>query len=55
MNAMFFLSLWRPMFLRFTPSISAVPSVSSVRRKRVYKIELLPEPVLPTIPTFIPG
>jgi hypothetical protein len=48
------LNLWRPTNFKSTPSISIVPSHESANLNKIYKIELLPEPVLPTMPTFIP-
>lgn len=38
-----------------TPSISTEPSQGSTSLKRICKMELLPAPVRPTIPTFIPA
>jgi len=48
------LSLCRPTNFKSTPSISIDPSHESVNRNKIYRIELLPEPVLPTMPTFMP-
>ena len=40
------------MFIMLTPSISIVPLSLSFILNMAYKMELLPAPVLPTIPTF---
>jgi hypothetical protein len=45
----------KPSPLMSTPSIMIRPSESSIKRKRAYKIDDLPAPVLPTMPTFIHG
>lgn len=37
------------------PSISTDPSLGSTNLNSIYRIELLPAPVRPTIPTFIPA
>ena len=55
MIAIFFLSICKPNSFIFCPSISIWPSLNSTILKRAYRIELFPAPVLPTIPTFIPG
>ena len=54
-NAILCRSMWSPISFMFCPSISTEPSLISHRRKRICKIELFPAPVLPTIPTFMPG
>ena len=41
--------------LMFTPSIEILPSESSSIRERARLIELLPAPVLPTMPIFSPA
>jgi hypothetical protein len=54
-NAILFLKAWSPTVVIFVPSIRISPDSNSQRRKRVYKIDDFPAPVLPTIPTFIFG
>lgn len=49
------LNVCNPTSLILTPSISTVPLERSISLKSDYRIELLPAPVLPTIPTFMPG
>ena len=49
-----FLKRWRPTVLISTPSIEFRPDSSSTKRYRVWRIELLPEPVYPMIPIRIP-
>jgi hypothetical protein len=49
------LSLISPILLISTPSIKIVPYSNSNIRGIESILDVLPEPVLPTIPTFIPG
>jgi len=49
------LSLFSPILLTSTPSISIEPSSSSMILDRVIAVVVLPEPVLPMIPTFYPA
>ena len=53
MNAIFFLNACNPTFWIFTLSIFIDPPSISTSLYNAYKIEDLPAPVLPTIPTFI--
>lgn len=55
MKAILFLNRCRPISLTLTPSKTTFPLLNSISLKSAYNIELLPAPVLPTIPTFIPG
>lgn len=55
MKAMLCRSKCKPISRISTPSILTYPSLMSTRRNKTCKMELLPEPVRPTIPIFIPG
>lgn len=55
MKAILCLSWCKPTSLVSTSSIQQEPSLSSTNLNRAYKIELLPAPVRPTIPTLMPG
>lgn len=54
-KAILFRRRCKPTSRIFTPSISIFPFSSSTRRNKVYKMDDLPAPVLPTMPTFIRG
>ena len=55
MNAIFLLRACKPTVVISMSSILICPSSSSQRRNNVCRMEDLPAPVLPTIPTFIFG
>lgn len=44
----------KPIFEMSTPSMTIFPSVASTNRKNESASVLFPEPVLPSIPTYIP-
>lgn len=52
---MFFLSKCSPISFVLAPSMKTSPSYSPRSLNKTLKIEDFPDPVLPTIPTFIPG
>lgn len=52
---MLYLKMWSPSVEMSTSSIRILPSWSSQSLNSACKIEDLPAPVLPTIPTFIPA
>jgi hypothetical protein len=51
---MFLLRKGKPRSFILKPSITIFPSDNFTSLNKLCKIELLPAPVLPTIPTFIP-
>jgi len=55
MKAILLRSVWSPTFAISTPSTKIFPAESSLSRNKACRIELLPAPVRPTIPTFIPA
>lgn len=52
---MLYLSRCKPISLILTPSMVILPSFSSESLNKACKIVLLPAPVRPTTPTFMPG